>query len=273
MAFKLRALATACAFLALSALFQGPAMARQGDDNDNPPGIPRTRAAPADDHRPAMRGERRAERRQDRRDEWRSDRREWRNDRREWRNDHTEWRSNRREWRDDHRHGPRVGVVVPVLPTPYREIRHQRRSYFYANGYWYDPWGSSFIRIAAPIGVVISSLPLGYATVSLGGNLYYRYDDTWYRPHDSGYVVVPPPPEADRADASDDTLFAYPRENQDERQQADDRFQCHEWAARQSGYDPSLSSAGGAREDELQQRPAYLRAMTACLEGRGYTVR
>lgn len=246
-----RILLQACAILALGALSSGAALARQGEDGD--------------DRRSRWRGEQRAERdgagrRAEFREQGRESRREWRRD-------------GRRDWRDD-RHRGHAAVVVPHLPHRHREIRHRHHRYFFADGFWYDPWGSSFIRIAAPVGVVISSLPIGYATVSLGGHLYYRYEDDWYRPHERGYIVVPPPIGAvDAPAADDDTLFAYPRDGQNETQQADDRFQCHEWASAQTGYDPSLASPAGARAGEMEQRPAYLRAMSACLEGRGYTVR
>lgn len=227
-----------------------------------------SRLRDGDDRREHRRGERREDRRDDRRED------RWDN-RWDHRWDHRHER--RVDYRQDYRYrGPRVGVVVPSLPWGYREVRHHRHSYFFADGYWYQPWGTSFVRIGAPTGVVVSTLPLGYTTLSLGNTVYYRYEDAWYRPHERGYVVVDAPPEAASErpqDEVDDTIFAYPRDGQDERQQAEDRFECHSWAAEQSGYDPSLTSAAGATADSLRKRPDYLRAMTACLEGRGYTVR
>ncbi|MCB1887425.1 MAG: hypothetical protein KDH20_07450 [Rhodocyclaceae bacterium] len=188
------------------------------------------------------------------------------------------------DYRRDHRHrvehrrhwAPRVGVAVPSLPWGYREIRHHRHNYFFADGYWFEPWGSSYVRIGAPVGVVVSALPAGYVSLNLGSTMYYRYADTWYRPHTQGYVVVDAPagaPAGDLEPPDDDTLFAYPNQGQDEAQQAEDRFECHEWAAGQTGYDPSRTSPAGATTASLRKRPDYLRAMTACLEGRGYTVR
>ncbi len=188
------------------------------------------------------------------------------------------------DYRSDHRHrvdsrrhrAPHVGVVVPSLPWGYREIRHHRHNYFFADGYWFEPWGSSYVRVGAPVGIVVSALPAGYVSLTLGNSLYYRYADTWYRPHTEGYVVVDAPPGAPTAaldEADDDTLFAYPNRNQSEAQQAEDRFECHEWAVNQTGYDPSRTSPAGSTAASLRRRPDYLRAMTACLEGRGYTVR
>jgi outer membrane lipoprotein SlyB len=155
--------------------------------------------------------------------------------------------------------------------------------------------------------------------------------------------------------ASAQDLYIYPSQGQSEEQLADDRYECHSWAVRESGFDPSQwgevapprtirvpvaenpaeratekgavagavagaiigSRDGGAREgavtgaivgaiagaaveeqgarearreaeeearrqaDELERtqvetalrRSNYRRALSACLEGRGYTVR
>ena len=171
---------------------------------------------------------------------------------------------------------PPSRVVIRTLPYGYDRFRHHRQNYYFSGGWWYEPWGSSYVRITAPIGVVVSSLPVGYVTLNVGGHVHYRYRDTWYRRHDRGYIVVDAPDDSrigETASVDDDTLFAYPNKGQSERQQADDRFECHEWAADQSNYDPSLTPAAGASRESRSKRPRYLRAFTACLEGRDYTVR
>ena len=65
-------------------------------------------------------------------------------------------------------------------------------------------------------------------------------------------------------------IIAYPRNGQNDQQQSTDKFQCHNWAKGQTGFDPtnqsSSGASGGAREN-------YGRAMAACLDARGYTVR
>ena len=50
-------------------------------------------------------------------------------------------------------------------------------------------------------------------------------------------------------------------------QTADDRYQCHVWAAGESGHDPTL---GAGSRDEAD---SYARAFTACMEARNYVVR
>lgn len=63
-------------------------------------------------------------------------------------------------------------------------------------------------------------------------------------------------------------LYVSPKNGQSSDQQASDRYACYTWAVKESGFDPSVSAAGSASSG-LQQ---YRRAMTACLEGRGYSV-
>ena len=84
-----------------------------------------------------------------------------------------------------------------------------------------------------------------------------------------GYVVVQSPygEEEEEVARLDEDLYVYPAQGQSEQQQADDRYECHRWAVDETGYDPIDDEYDAAlRED-------YLRALTACLTGRGYTVR
>jgi hypothetical protein len=142
--------------------------------------------------------------------------------------------------------------------------------------------------------------------------------------------------------AQDSNIFIYPTKNQSQTQQDKDRYECHLWAVKQTGFDPSmpqtvapngarpeqyrssqphvlkgagrgaaLGAVGGAitgnagkgaaagaamgglaggfrrlderrqqqvapvpvQSNQSNQRPAYNRAIAACLEGRGYTVK
>jgi hypothetical protein len=62
-------------------------------------------------------------------------------------------------------------------------------------------------------------------------------------------------------------LYVYPAAGQSESQTAEDRYQCHVWAADRSGHDPTLGA--GSRDDA----ESYTRAFTACMEGRNYVVK
>jgi hypothetical protein len=133
---------------------------------------------------------------------------------------------------------------------------------WYYGGWWY-PWG-----------VIIPFLPLYYETMWIGGYPYYYANGIYYAPTTGGYMVVDPPPVAVNqvppSAPSVEQLFIYPRKGQSEKQQADDRYQCHRWAVDQAGYDPT-QPAGGV--PSVQKRADYQRAMTACLDARGYTAK
>jgi hypothetical protein len=62
-------------------------------------------------------------------------------------------------------------------------------------------------------------------------------------------------------------MYVYRAAGQTEAQTAEDRYQCHVWAADQSGFDPTL---GAGRRDDAED---YSRAFTACMEGRNYVVK
>jgi hypothetical protein len=123
---------------------------------------------------------------------------------------------------------------------------------------------------------------------------YYYYNDVYYTydPSANGYVVTTPPPAQDAGDADQSAaaqpdpngnypippgnfaapqasgqaapvgggLFAYPKNGQSDEQQAADRQECEQWAGGQTGGNGSSNS------------PDYQRALTACLQGRGYSV-
>jgi hypothetical protein len=116
---------------------------------------------------------------------------------------------------------------------------------------------------------------------------YYYANDNYYvwNPTVNAYESVSPPPgPASRVTAPPATsaaVFAYPKNGQTSAQQANDRFECHRAAVAQSGFDPTTSvvatpastqvSAPGAASPS--QRQEYLKAQSACLEGRGYSVK
>lgn len=115
-------------------------------------------------------------------------------------------------------------------------------------------------------GLFLATLPLYYSTLWWDGVPYYYADNYYYvwNPTAGGYQAVSPPPQfANRAAMTQGSnqLFAYPKHAQSAEQQARDRRECSDWAAAQTG-----SGAAAAGGDNL-------RAQTACLEARGYSVR
>jgi hypothetical protein len=189
---------------------------------------------------------------------------------------------------------PSRGYVVRDLP---RDRVVVRGGFYYGGGVWYARRGPSFVVVGPPVGVYVPVLPAFYTTVYFGGSPYYYANDTYYRwvPAENQYEVVAPPgddnaaqfegppgsaPPPDAAGAPPPPaagpggdMFIYPKNGQNEDQQATDKYECHKWANQQSGFDPTQSGGGVPPEQNASARNSYNRAITACLEGRGYSVK
>jgi hypothetical protein len=173
----------------------------------------------------------------------------------------------------------RPGFYRPTHPTRGIGFNHQHR--YWAGGYFHGRyWPRSYYHHGFVPFVTV--LPAFYSTFWFGGIPYYYWDDTYYMwsPSEYGYVATDPPPAA-ADDSSDEgsaqvessdpsTLYVYPKNGQSEEQTATDRYQCHEWASGQTGFDPTK----GADQSAASSGPSdYRRAMMACLEARGYSAR
>jgi hypothetical protein len=110
-----------------------------------------------------------------------------------------------------------------------------------------------------------------HVSVGLGFGLPYYY----YRPYAYDPWLYPYafPPYTVRVPANDksadppDHLFVYPQGGRTDEQTSRDRTECHDWAAKQSDFDPL--TAKRRKADDLAD---YNRAFTACMEGRNYSV-
>lgn len=128
-------------------------------------------------------------------------------------------------------------------------------------------------------------LPIGYSTYWFGGESYYYVNDLYYTwsPARYGYVLTDPPPAVETTASSESgnaeveaedesgsaSVYVYPRNGQSEEQTANDRFECHQWAVSQTGFDPT--TANGADPATTSSGPDYRRALIACLDARGYS--
>jgi hypothetical protein len=173
---------------------------------------------------------------------------------------------------------PPRGAVVRDLPGGYRPYVYNGSRFYFSAGIWYAPGPYGFVVTRPPVGLAITVLPPFYSTVWFGGVPYYYADEVYYqwRPDLNGYVVAAPPAGADQPGeapapppAPNDDFYVYPRNGQTPEQQSADRFECHSWARTQTGFDPT-QPAGGTPGAGREQ---YQRAITACLEARGYSVR
>ncbi len=111
--------------------------------------------------------------------------------------------------------------------------------------------------------------------VGLGYGFYgpYSYHSPWFGPRIGVGIHVGDRYPArrvrttERAEQRALKLYVYPAAGQSEAQTSEDRYQCHVWAADESGHDPTLGA--GSRDDA----ESYTRAFTACMEGRNYVVK
>ena len=68
-------------------------------------------------------------------------------------------------------------------------------------------------------------------------------------------------------------MFIFPRQGQSEEQQAMDFDECHNWAVDQTDFDPKKPPEGDPNDQTIQKSKDYLRAISACLDARGYTLK
>jgi hypothetical protein len=178
-------------------------------------------------------------------------------------------------------HAPRV-QTVRALPHRYDVAVHNGLRFYYGGGLWYsNDRPGRYAIVTPPPGIVVRLLPPFHSTLYFGQTPYYYANSTYYLQVPQGYAVVAPPtriaaaapqaPVAPRAPAPEE-FFVHPREGQDLAQQAADREQCNEWATGQTAYDPRF---GLAPDDDqaARKRSDYRRALDACMDGRGYTMK
>ena len=108
----------------------------------------------------------------------------------------------------------------------------------------------------------------------------YNYDPYYYSAYYEPPLVVDQEqpsvyaqPAPSVSPSTVERIFIYPRKGQSEELQAKDRYECHRWGVSQTGYDPTQSTSGMPRAQLSQMRADYKRAMSACLDGRGYTMK
>jgi len=177
---------------------------------------------------------------------------------------------------------PSRGVWVRDLPRERYIVNGPRGRYWYSGGVWYSYGPRGYVVVGPPAGLFVPVLPPYYTTVWVSGVPYYYANDSYYvwRSSDQQYEVVdapdesaastePPPP----APSANDDIFVYPKNGQSEQDQSRDKYECHKWAQGQSGFDPTQPSGGVSAGEAGSKRAAYQRAIGACLEGRGYTVK
>jgi hypothetical protein len=177
---------------------------------------------------------------------------------------------------------PARGHSFRSLPRDHRAVMHGHSRYYYSQGVWYRPYRGRYAVVAPPVGLFVTFLPLAYTTIWMSGIPYYYANEIYYTETPGGYVVAEPPegevseapPDTEQSEESmENKMFIYPRKGQSEKQQADDRYECHTWAMGQTNYDPTRIPSGIPDDQIMQKREDYKRAMASCLDSRGYTAK
>jgi hypothetical protein len=181
---------------------------------------------------------------------------------------------------------------------------------YYGRG-WNRPYGWGGFYSGLSLGLVVPFLPLGYSTSWYGGSPYYYANDVYYVSQPGrGYrvvaapdsqiisetydyevrgptpVVAAPPtanaptpsymqqtapvqaqPQSPAQAQPQAQLYAYPNKGQTATQSTFDRIECERWGSEQTGYRP------GQSVEDAKRKADYTRAVSACLEGRGYSVK
>lgn len=163
---------------------------------------------------------------------------------------------------------PRFGFSESWLPRDRIFIRVRNHPYYYFGGTFYDYYGGSYVIVNAPVGAIVPQIPGGYISFMIGPMRYFYFGGTYYIHNGQQYEVVEPPPQAQHiVNTANQEMIIYPAKGQSQHQLNADRYSCHLWAVKQTGFDPS------ANNPNLSLKPDYDRAMSACLEAKGYVVK
>jgi hypothetical protein len=182
-----------------------------------------------------------------------------------------------KRWLDNaHNHAryyPTTGLRVPALPARTPPLHWKGSNYWFVSGVWYGASPTGYVVVRPPYGVMVHDLPAFRTVVLIGGLTYLYLNGVYYLERPSvGYEVVPSPVSSiGTTSGATGRLYVYPARGQSAETQATDEYECHRWAVMQSGFDPMPAATGQSTDDT--HRGDYVRAQTACLEGRGYTVR
>lgn len=183
----------------------------------------------------------------------------------------------------DHRHHhdhyyPARGFLVPALPGGAVALTFGGLPYHYHGGVWFSPRGGRFAVVVPPVGIIVPLLPPAYVSLWTASGRYFYANGVYYAPAPGGYEVVAQPPNANTAATSPPPAAAapppvppqwlakpppepviYPRNGQSSAQTEADRQECNRWAT-------TVPAA-------LADAEVFQRAVAACMDGRGYTLR
>ena len=171
---------------------------------------------------------------------------------------------------------PRQGYPMTILPGGSIGIHFGNGQFYFHGGVWFRPIGSRFVVSLPPLGIVVPVLPPAVVTLWIAGAPYYYANGVYYATTPGqGYTVVAPPSDAITAQPITPTPvpsptptvvpvpmpapIIYPRNGQSAEQTEIDRQECNRWATTQP--------------TPLADAEVFQRAVAACMDGRGHSLR
>lgn len=156
-----------------------------------------------------------------------------------------------------------------TLPTGSQLVSSREDLHFH-EGIFYQESESGVHVVVAPLATRVDRLPGHTVPFTSDGERFYYVADTYYQLADNRYEVVAAPSlarlkvfEAWRQLPAMPRVIAY-EPTEDASLQRHDQFRCHQWATRETGYSIDVSRFADPTD--------YIKAMSACLKGRGYTI-
>jgi hypothetical protein len=170
------------------------------------------------------------------------------------------------------RYGAGFAWFLPVLPFGYATYYWGSTPYYYYDNAYYnwDPSQNGYVATDPPPVMQGGSDEPPQSDVPQSSDApsadYVPAPQSNYsQPPQSSNSAAPAGPRGNWSSAAD--IYVYPRNGQNDQQTSTDRFECHKWSVAQTGFDPTRAmNLQGTSVD-------YRRAMGACLDARGYSVK
>lgn len=97
----------------------------------------------------------------------------------------------------------------------------------------------------------------------------HYYPPSYYRP----YLPEEDQPPGSSDQGPENRMLIYPRQGQSKEQQDLDFDECHTWAVDEADFDPEIRPEGPPDDLRREKSADYLRAISACLDARGYDLK
>ncbi len=165
-------------------------------------------------------------------------------------------------------------IILSTLPFGYTTVWVEGNPYYYYNNVYYERVPNGYRALPAPPDDIVmvdrpaedgaapqATAPAAPQAAAPAGSAGNAPVPSYAQPAAKSASAAPTQAPAEPK------LYAYPRKGQTTTEATFDRIECERWASGQTGFNPAQSSANA------QGNADYRRAVGACLEGRGYSVK